>query len=237
MAQDIIEVLEHLSWTSTPRSLHVVGISMGGMIAQELAYKKSELLASLVLLSTAARLINTVGFFENARQRVNMFLPKGMDGRITASKANMYTTPFLESSDDLEYVVEPFPTAGDRFAAGEVAKRTNPNVFTKTGFLMQGLAAGWHNKTSEQLQEIARKVGRQRICVVHGSNDRMITVPHGQTLIEELSRNAEGQGEKEVRSCIWEGQGHVIPVECRHEFNKLIESVWDAGEQLNKQGA
>jgi pimeloyl-ACP methyl ester carboxylesterase len=36
MARDVIELLDHVGWTE-PRSVHVVAISMGGMIAQELA--------------------------------------------------------------------------------------------------------------------------------------------------------------------------------------------------------
>jgi pimeloyl-ACP methyl ester carboxylesterase len=35
MAKDIIEVLDHVGWTEK-RQLHVIGISMGGMISQEL---------------------------------------------------------------------------------------------------------------------------------------------------------------------------------------------------------
>ena len=35
MAQDLMDVLDHIGWTAE-RQLHVIGISMGGMIAQEL---------------------------------------------------------------------------------------------------------------------------------------------------------------------------------------------------------
>lgn len=35
MAKDVIEVLDHIGWTGK-RDLHIIGISMGGMIAQEL---------------------------------------------------------------------------------------------------------------------------------------------------------------------------------------------------------
>jgi pimeloyl-ACP methyl ester carboxylesterase len=35
MAKDVIELLDHIGWTSE-RELHVIGVSMGGMISQEL---------------------------------------------------------------------------------------------------------------------------------------------------------------------------------------------------------
>ena len=35
MAKDVFELLNHIGWTSE-RQLHIIGISMGGMIAQEM---------------------------------------------------------------------------------------------------------------------------------------------------------------------------------------------------------
>jgi len=98
--------------------------------------------------------------------------------------------------------------------------------------MCQALAAGWHHKSAEQLQRIADQVGRQRIVVVHGEADRMITIPHGRTLIEELNAGGKG-GEDVVNGMIFEGQGHVIPVEKREEIAKIIEEAVRTGEKLN----
>jgi pimeloyl-ACP methyl ester carboxylesterase len=58
MARDIVEVLDHLNWTEE-RSIHIIGVSMGGMISQELALRIPERTASLSLVSTGRRIYNT----------------------------------------------------------------------------------------------------------------------------------------------------------------------------------
>lgn len=57
--------------------------------------------------------------------------------------------------------------------------------------------------------------------VVHGTLDRMITPPHAIVLAAELNAGAE-EGDM-VRKEIFEGVGHVIPVEKRREFQELVE--------------
>ncbi|KAH9168019.1 Alpha/Beta hydrolase protein [Lactarius sanguifluus] len=53
MAEDVIILLDFIGWTES-RSVHVVGLSLGGMIAQELAYRIPERLLSLSLAVTSA---------------------------------------------------------------------------------------------------------------------------------------------------------------------------------------
>lgn len=76
------------------------------------------------------------------------------------------------------------------------------------------------------------------MAVVHGTVDRMITIPHGRTLIEELDDGGKG-GEWEsggdcVRGWIVEGQGHVIPIEKREETRRFIEEMVEEGKRLNE---
>ncbi|CAD0113707.1 unnamed protein product [Aureobasidium uvarum] len=203
MAKDLLEVIDHVGWTAE-RQLNVVGISM------------------------APRLVNTVGFVENLRNRINLFIPRSLDDQIANVKHNIYTQAFLDAPDTLEYKVQPFPTNGDRFAAQEVAKRKMPQYFNRTGFMAQAIAAGWHHKTDAQLKEIGDKVGRERILVLHGTKDRMITFPHAEMLLNGLGGEESG-----VRKAFFEGQGHVVPIELRQEFNKLIEEMVEKGKTLN----
>lgn len=218
MARDTVELLDHVGWTGE-REVHVVGISMGGMIAQELAVLIPTRICSLNLISTAPRIVRTLPFLENVRNRINMVIPKGLDEQVEKLKKDLYSDKWLELPDETEYVVKPFPTNGDRYVASEISKRTEvPSKITRTGFLCQLVAAGWHHKSAEQLEKIGDEVGRERILVFHGTRDGMVDFVHGEMLLKDL-----GGEERGVTKYFVEGLGHVAPVEIRKEFNALIE--------------
>lgn len=186
-------------------------------------------IASLNLISTAPWIFNTMGYVENLRNRINLIIPKSIDQQLAEVKRNCYSLKWLAEPDEAEYVKEPFPTNGDRFAAMEVKKRNTPEWFTRVGFLLQLIAAGWHHKSPQQLKELGDKIGRERIMVVHGTIDGMISFPHGEKLLELLGGEEGGVTKKFI-----EGQSHVTPIELRKDFNGWVEAMIEKTEGMNK---
>jgi predicted esterase len=80
------------------------------------------------------------------------------------------------------------------------------------------------------LRELGDKIGRDRIMVIHGGLDRMITFPHGKILLEGLGGEAGG-----VTKRFEPGQAHVIPIEKRKEFREWIEELVQKAERLNEK--
>lgn len=188
-----------------------------------------ERICSLNLISTAPRIIRTLPYFDNVRHRINLMIPKSLDNQIAKVKADCYSAEWLAKPDETEHVVQPFPTNGDRFAAGEISKRLSPGVFTPKGFICQLYAAGFHHKSRKQLEHLADVVGRERILVFHGTGDHMIDFIHGEVLYEEL-----GGDESAVTKSFHEGVGHVGPFEIRKEFRKIIVNRIEKTEALNR---
>lgn len=245
MAVDAVEVMGHLGWLDAAeaeavvrnlytkqradlgqvagrakRDINVAGVSMGGMIAQELALLIPQRIQSLFLVSTAPRLVRTVPFIENLRQRINMFIPKDIDVQLEEIAHRLFSREFLEAPDtENEDPKLNFPSNRDRFAASELAKRQDKEGFTRKGFVLQAIAAGWHHKSPEQLREIVRLVGGKRICVMHGSEDRMITFRHFELFREDMG------GDEGVTFREWEGKGHVLMWEVEEEFNRAVQEV------------
>ncbi|KAI2638352.1 Alpha/Beta hydrolase protein [Xylaria nigripes] len=240
MAADLLEILNHLSWTEE-RQLHICGISMGGMIAQEVAYAAPHRIASLNLICTAAAIENTTGFIENLMNRITMLIPKRtLNSHLAAGfilAASCFSTEWLSQPDDSALPDETVPRCRvppggyrhfasnyARFAAQEVIKRRDGEGYTQPGFLLQMIAAGWHHKSAAQLREIGDKVGRERILVLHGTGDKIISVPHGRKLIEQLR---PGKG------LVVDEMGHVPMIDRTEWFNQLLADMCDLGERLS----
>ena len=187
---------------------------MGGMIAQELAFLKPKRVASLTLFSTAAQMVNTKGFIENLKEKLSMFVPRGIGGKIAIEKQTLFAEKWILAPDE-ERV---WPTNGGRFASEELHKMDDPG-YTMRGFYLQLLAVSSHSKSPQQLARVADDVGRERIQVIGGKLDQVMTLP----LLERLVRDLGGV-ERGITKTVRDDVGHMMQLEGKADFNRLVET-------------
>lgn len=182
---------------------HVVGISMGGGIVQELAVDHPDWVASLTLMSTIPAF--PVGP-END-------LPPMAD-RLRAVFADPAPEPDWTDHDAVvEYLVEgqrPFagPDSFDEAHVREVVRRVvdrtvNVESSTKNHWLVVGEDDGGADSTEPRLGEVAVPT-----LVIHGTEDPLFPPAHGEALAREIAG---------AELLLLEGVGHQVPP----------RSVWD----------
>jgi pimeloyl-ACP methyl ester carboxylesterase len=167
LISDAVGVLDALGLAKA----HIVGISMGGAIAQELVLGWPDRVSTLTLMST------TAGFGDPD-------LP-GVDPRIHQS------TPEPDWTDRaavIEYLVadlrlyastkRPFDEAAAREVATIVAERTrNPESAARNHYAAPGGGGSWRHR----LPEITAPT-----LVLHGTDDPLFPLPHGVALAREI---------------------------------------------------
>lgn len=101
--------------------------------------------------------------------------------------------------------------------------------YTRKGFILQAISAGWHHKSAKQLDQIANNVGRSRIQVLHGTLDAMITVPHGEVLVRELGGEKKG-----ITRVVFEDGSHGLPMEKRADVKSILSGFIEKTRALPK---
>ncbi|KAK8069469.1 hypothetical protein PG994_006085 [Apiospora phragmitis] len=100
---DNLGVADHVQWTA-PRSLHVGGGSLGGMIAQEVARQAPDRIAKLVLWSTAPRYERTGSWPEYLASVWGMVAPKTLEAGVQGIARGCFPASWLAAppaDDDL----------------------------------------------------------------------------------------------------------------------------------------
>lgn len=172
--------------------LHLVGISMGGGIGQDIALRRSELLASLALLSTSA-----VGGVDRAG------LP-GPAPNVAASFESPVPDPdWSDVGSYAEWVL-----AGEHLFAGEIpldetrlramaaavhARSTDPAAASNHWLVIAA------DRDDEPLD--VRRITTPTL-VVHGSHDPLFPLPHGEALAAAIPG---------ARLLVVPGMGHQVP--------------------------
>jgi pimeloyl-ACP methyl ester carboxylesterase len=177
---------------------HVLGISMGGMIAQELAINHPERVDKLVLASTYARRDETSGLTSEASKRLETFL-RSIPNQVEIQKGAYSTIDLTLNKRFYRLLAVPLMKIMIRLY----------DISALNGLVGQRDAALTHD-TADRLRLI-----KAPTLVITGTNDRLIK-PISSEMIANLVPKA-----KLIKV---EGGSHGVCVEMRIiENNKILE--------------
>lgn len=210
MAQDVVALIKHLGWDQI--KVHLVGNSLGGMIAQEVAIAIPDQLYSLTLIATHAggwmtkippvKAMINMGkqfFARDDRQQAELVLE-------TVFSKEHLKKPGRRSS--LSVIKEEHPTVLDFYHSHISSSFSNLFVKEKTVlmFLQQLSAVLTHYVDEKRLEPIRDKFSSM---VITGTGDKIVDSSHSYWLAKALNSEL-------VK---FEGAGHAVSEECLDDVN------------------
>ncbi|KAI8907872.1 Alpha/Beta hydrolase protein [Gorgonomyces haynaldii] len=218
LAEDVRHVMLKINWTDE-RSMHLVGISMGGMIALELCLTSASLFKSLTLLATCAKHQHAdVPLSRTLYNWLNTFRP-----HLTVDSKLRHLFSFLIS--DKKWLKEhderypKFKTNEDRLLSvtkERMQRVPRPGLPTMLG---QILAVQTHNVSPLNLKRISKLI--PDIVCVTGTLDQMVNPKCTEFLGQHLG----------CETIFLEGKGHGLPTEAEFEIKLILERNIKQGEQ------
>jgi len=225
MAKDVLEVIRYLEWDKL--KVHLVGNSLGGMIAQELATMSPSSLASLTLIATHAGGLNAyIPPWKAMMTLIKQLYAKHEREQVRIVLETVFSHEYLAKPGCKEHLsiiddAQECPTIADFYI--DSILREFHGVFAKenpVGLLMQQMSAVLtHFVSNKRLYSLRR---RFPVLVMTGSNDLIIHSSHSIEIAKAMDAELK----------IFDGVGHALTEECLDEINTSLRTHFSRSLKL-----
>lgn len=208
LAQDALKIVDHLGWDK----VHLMGASMGGMVAQRAALLAPEKISSLTLLCTrfdsgwwySLPTWTALGII--VKQQVEALVFRDHTSHTRHLLSLLFSHKYLEDSHasgntNRQYLIEKMSSR----------KQDVPPMNVK-GSLSQLAAIQGHQVTREEVEKLMEC--SFNILIITGDNDLMVPHKHSLNIKSMLQHRAE--------LVVIEGAGHGVLEESKHEINQKV---------------
>ncbi|KAI0080593.1 alpha/beta-hydrolase [Panus rudis PR-1116 ss-1] len=218
MAEDIIALLDYISWTEK-LDIHVIGVSLGGMIAQELATRVPERIISLILAVTTAggHVWNNLPPWKGFSSLTRLTFMKDPEAKIPIIHDMVFPQKWLNSKaeDDPEGRTNRELMTIDYRRRMEI---TRPQTFF--GTISQMIAGMTHHVSPARLNSISKSI--PKVVIITGDEDHLVSPKNSFYLKKHMP---------EAEFIQWKETGHGIHMQQKKMFNELIERVVREGKE------
>ncbi|KAJ7591631.1 alpha/beta-hydrolase [Mycena floridula] len=182
MAEDAIALVDFLGWTEK-RQLHIVGVSLGGMISQEVASRIPERIVSLTLTVTTPGGFpwNNLPPWAGTAALLRLLMTLDPSRKIPIAMTMLYPPSWL-------------PQKSDSDPEGRTNREVQTEIYVRrvtltrkqrlVGHVSQLLAGLTHRVTAERLGTISNSV--PKVLILTGDQDKLMDPKHSLELKEAM---------------------------------------------------